>query len=104
VALARPFAALALGLVLPFLAGCPGREPGPAPARTTASLRLVRVGPDRAAVVACVTSITGYAPALAGRLVDRAPVTLPGLPEARAREGQRALSALGAEALVLPGP
>ncbi len=79
------------------LAGCP-----PAPAAPTASIRLVRVGGQRDAVVACVASLTGWTPALAGRLVDRAPTTLPGLAPGAARSGAGALEALGAEVLVLP--
>lgn len=90
----RGFAA---GLAL-LLAGCPG--PGaPAP---TASLRLVRVGAQREAVVACVASLTGWTPALAGKLVDRAPTTLPGLTPEAAHRGAGALEALGAEVRVLP--
>lgn len=80
--------------------GCPG-DPG-APRGPTASLRLVTVGPRGDDVVACVASVTGYDPTLARKLVERAPVTLPALPAARAREGQRALEALGAEVLLQP--
>lgn len=85
------------GLVLLLLAGCPGPPPPP-----TASLRLVRVGDRRDAVVACVASLTGWTPALAAKLVDRAPTTLPGLAPEAARAGAGALEALGAEVLVLP--
>lgn len=82
-----------------LLAGCPA----PAPPEARAGVRLVRPGPRTDDVVACVASLTGYEPALARRLVERAPVTLPGLTPEAAREGQRALEALGAEALVVPG-
>jgi len=88
--------ALLSGLVL-LLAGCPGPTPAP-----TASIRLVRVGSQRDAVVACVASLTGWTPALAGKLVDRAPTTLPGLAPEAVRSGAGALEALGAEVLVLP--
>ncbi len=91
---------LASALLAVLLAGCPADPPPPS--GPTASLRLVSVGPRHDDVVACVGSITGYAPALARKLVERAPVTLPALPAERAREGQRALEALGAEALVQP--
>lgn len=87
-----------LALLLLVLAGCPGPTPG----RSTTSLRLVRVGDRRDAVVACVASLTGWTPALAGKLVDRAPTTLPGLTPEAARSGAGALEALGAEVLVLP--
>jgi hypothetical protein len=92
---------LALLAALALLAGCPG-EPGPAAPR--ASIRLVSAGPRAGEVVACVASLTGYDPTLARKLVERAPVTLPGLTEEAARDGARALTALGAEALVQPGP
>jgi hypothetical protein len=61
----------------------------------------VEPGDRRAEVVACVASITGWDPALAARLVDRAPVTLPGLAPDRARDGAAALQALGAEAQLI---
>lgn len=93
--------ALVVALVVALLLGCPG-EPGPPAPR--ASIRLVSAGPRPGEVVACVASITGYDPTLARKLVERAPVTLPGLTEEAAREGARALTALGAEALPLPGP
>lgn len=89
----------ALLMLLLSVAGCPGAPAGP-----RASVRLVAVGPRRDEVVACVASITGYDPKLARRLVDRAPVTLPGLTAAAARDGQAALAALGAEALAIVPP
>lgn len=85
---------LSAALLLP---GCPAPPP-PAP---TASIRLVRAGDRHAEVVACVASITGWDPSLALRLVDRAPVTLPGLTPTVARDGAEALSALGAVAHVV---
>lgn len=93
-------ARLGMLALLLALGGCPAGPPPPS--GPTASLRLVSVGPRHDDVVACVGSITGYAPTLARKLVERAPVTLPALPAERAREGQRALEALGAEALVQP--
>jgi hypothetical protein len=89
----------ALVCLLVAAAGCPG-----APAAPRASVRLVSPGPRRDEVVACVASITGYRPEVARRLVDRAPVTLPGLTPAAAREGHAALAALGADALVILAP
>lgn len=64
----------------------------------------MRAGDRRAEVVACVASITGWDPALARRLVDRAPVSLPGLAPATARDGAAALQALGAEAHAVAPP
>ena len=93
------FVRRALLALLVAAGGCPGDPP----AGPRASVRLVAPGPHTDAVVACVASITGYDPKLARRLVARAPVTLPGLTPAAARDGQAALAALGAEALVLPG-
>lgn len=89
-----------LALASALLSGCP--DDRPRPRGPTASLRLVSVGPRRDEVIACVASITGYAPPMARALVDRAPVTLPALPAERAREGQQALEGLGAEAVVYP--
>lgn len=87
-------------LLLGLVTGCPADPPKPP--QPTASLRLVRTGPRSDEVVACVASITGYDPTLARKLVERAPVTLPALPAARARAGQQALEALGAEVLLQP--
>lgn len=81
------------------LLGCPAPAPPP-----RASLRLVEVGERAPEVVAAVVSITGYHPDVAAGLVRRAPVTLPGLTDARAREGARELEALGAKVLVVPAP
>ncbi len=97
---ARRWTALLVASAVALLTACPPPPP-PAPG---ASIRLIDAGARPEDVVAAVSSITGYHADVAAGLVRRAPVTLPGLTDARAREGARALEAVGAKVLVVPAP